>query len=45
MLIHVTEKDETLQSIARRYTVSAARLARDNGIAAGQEPVDTGVRI
>ena len=40
MLIHVTEKDETLQSIARRYTVSAARLARDNGIAAGQEPVE-----
>ena len=40
MLIHVTKKGETLQSIARRYTVSAARLARDNGLAAEQEPVE-----
>lgn len=40
MLIHVTKKGETLQSIARRYTVSAARLARDNGLAAGEEPVE-----
>lgn len=39
MLIHVTREGETLQSIARRYTVSAARLARDNGLASGEEPV------
>ena len=39
MLIHVTKPGETLASIARAYTVSAARLARENGLAEGEEPV------
>ena len=36
MILHVVQQGETLDAIARRYTVSVRRLALENGLAQGK---------